>query len=221
VETAADRIFLLAIDLTSAPPELSQALHVDRDDLVVLLDQIRIELGELEMAVISTEERIELYGAGMNWRRGFRLLLREFSRRTAGFAGLGSLRVLEANGVPAGRHLVRITAGLETALVQSEAMRAVDDAAEVAKLAGTLGQDLATLFDCAHAAAARRVHETDGADAELVVPEIERIVEEELLSWQAWCARDSRRIAETPRASGFPTEPFTFIRDIRSRRIVA
>jgi glutamyl-tRNA reductase len=221
METAADRIYLLAIDLTSAPAELSQALRVDRDELVMLLDQARIELGELEMVVISSEERIELYGAGLNWRRGFRLLLRAFSARTAGFAGLGSLRVLEANGVPAGRHLVRITAGLETALVQSEAMRVVDEAAQVAKLAGTLSQELGTLFDHAAAAAARRVGETNGVDAELAVPEIERIVEEELIAWQAWCARDSRRIGENPRVSGFPAEPFTFIRDIKAKLTVA
>jgi hypothetical protein len=65
------------------------------------------------------------------------------------------------------------------------------------------------------------VTETDGADAELAVPEIERIVEEELITWQAWCARDSRRLAVAPRASGFPSEPFTFVRDIKSRRTVA
>ncbi|HVJ19583.1 MAG TPA: hypothetical protein VM686_29385 [Polyangiaceae bacterium] len=221
METAADRVFLLAIDVTSAPAELATALRVERDELIQLLDQARIELGELEMVVICTEERIELYGAGGNWRRGFRLLLRQFGARTAGFAGLGSLRVLEANGVPAGRHLVRITAGLETALVHSEALRVVDEAAQAAKLAGTLSQDLEVLFNSAAAAAARRVSETDGADAELAVPEIERIVEEELTAWQAWCARDSRRIGSAPRASGFPTEPFTFIRDIKSRRTVA
>ena len=83
METAADRVFLLAIDVTSAPPELAKALRVDRDDLVQLLDQARIELGELEMVVICTEERVELYGAGANWRRGFRLLLRQFSARSA------------------------------------------------------------------------------------------------------------------------------------------
>jgi len=219
METAADRIFLLAIDLTPASPELAGALRLERDDLVMLLDQARIELGELEMVVIGTEERIELYGAGENWRRGFRLLLRELSARTAGFSGLGALRVLETHGVPAGRHLVRITAGLETALVQSEAMRVVDDAAQVAKLAGTLSKDLSTLFDCAISAAGRRVEETNGADAELAVPEIERIVEEELLTWQAWCARDSRRVGEAPRASGFPSEPFTFVREIKRRTV--
>jgi hypothetical protein len=127
---------------------------------------------------------------------------------------------MEANGVPAGRHLVRITSGLETELVQSEAVRVVDDAAQIAKLAGTLSQDLATLFSCGASAAARRAQETD-ADAELAVPEIERIVDEELLSWQAWCARDSRRVAELPRASGFPNEPFTFVRDIKAKRTVA
>ena len=221
METAADRVFLLAIDVTSAPAELATALRVERDDLIQLLDQARIEFGELEMAVICTEERIELYGAGVNWRRGFRLLLRHFSARTAGFAGLGSLRVLEANGVPAGRHLVRITAGLETALDHTEALRVVNDAAQVAKLAGTLSLELEVLFNCATAAAVRRVSETDGADAELAVPEIERIVEEELIAWQAWCARDSRPAGGTPRTSGFPVEPFTFIRDIKARRTVA
>jgi glutamyl-tRNA reductase len=220
--TAADRIYLLAIDLTPAPAELAAALSMERDDLIVLLDQARIQLGELEAAVICTEERIELYGAGPNWRRGFQLVLRQFYARTAGFSGLGALRVLETNGVAAARHLIRFTTGLETALGQAEALAAVDDAAQAARLAGTLSQDLEMLFSCSSAAAARRAHETTGADAELDVPEIERIVEEELLSWRAWCVRDSRRAAaESNHSSGFPSEPFTFVREIKARRTVA
>lgn len=222
MNSAVDRIYLLGIDLTSAPDELRDALCLDDEELVTLLQRVRTEVGGLELAAIATSERIELYGSGAQWRAGFRMVLRHLSARAASLPGLGALRVLEAEGVPAARHLMRITAGLETSLTHPQALAAVDAATRAAKAAETLGDDLRTLFDCASLAAARRVRETNEADGELAEPEVERIVEEELLSWQASCARESRRVLPEPsRQSGFPSEPFTFIREIKARRTVA
>ncbi len=232
---AADRINLLAIDLTTAPDPLRSSLFIDRDELTVLLDRTRLQLSELELVVISSDERIELYGAGANWRRGFQHVLREVSARAQELEGFGSLRTIEIGGVAAAKHLMRVATGLESYFGAAElAMRTVDDAAQVARMAHTLGDDLATLFTCAAAAGARSRRETTfssatatEAELELEVSEVDRIVEEELLAWQSWCARETRRVdgpssasSATNAPSVFPNERTT-VRPIKPKQSVA
>ncbi len=225
---AADRINLLAIDLTTAPELLRSSLYIDRDELTVLLDRIRLQLSELELVVVSSDERVELYGAGANWRRGFQHVLRELAARAGELSGFGALRTFEIGGVAAGRHLMRVATGLESYFGAAElALRTVDDAAQVARMAHTLGDDLSTLFTCAATAGARCGRETKFASAivtdaelDLEVPEVERIVEEELMAWQAWCERSRRSLEASAAPSAFPNERTT-VRPIKAKKSVA
>src|SRR6478736_5027741 len=134
--SAVEQIHLLAIDLKTAPREVRDALHFDRDELTVLLDRTRYRVGEFELVVLSTTERLELYGAGANWQQGFQELLREVRARGQSLPGFGRTRVTEQHGLEVAEHLMRVATGLESSPEDSlYAARDVELAAQAARLA--------------------------------------------------------------------------------------
>jgi hypothetical protein len=149
------------------------------------------DLGDVELVLLSDALRFELYTTEARAGAVVRSVLLRLLERAGDRAKLGELRSIRADGPAVLRRLMRKASGIGCAPgVKMPA--ALELAVTSARAAGTLGVELEALFGSAIAAGVRVGAETsiaeagdDSHDRELVLLEIERIVEEEIVLWRS------------------------------------
>ena len=195
---------LLAIDLKSTVPAVREALVLNASEVRELLRRASAEHERIELVIVSGTQRFELYSTEAGHAAAFRCVLRELVARAGGAEKLGALPTIEATGVAAAEHLLRLAAGIggNSGL---EILVELNVAVARSRAAGTLGSELSSLFTSAVQAGWRAYCETSVGDPtksqperEVSILEAERIIEEELVVWKA--KRESQRPA-MPEAS--------------------
>jgi glutamyl-tRNA reductase len=222
-------VTLLAIDLTDADPTLVEAFAPSGVVLERLVGNAFAETGSSDIVVFSDRRRFELYATDESRPGALRSILGALRSRAGGRDRLGELRVIEAEGPSAARHLMRVACGVGAAPGQ-EMLAELGAALERSRRAGMLGPELSSLFAFAMAAgfraeSERLAGELPGSAAEPVLAslEIDRIVEEELVAWRRalLTAIETRGAANDPFESA--GEAGTFVRvkapSLRSQRL--
>lgn len=186
-------VTLLSIDLTDAHPALAEALAPSGPELERLLGGAFAETGSSDVVVLSDRRRFELYATDESRPGALRSILTALLSRAGGRERLGELRVIEAEGPSAARHLLRVACGAGAEPGQ-EMLAELGAALERSRRAGMLGPELSSLFSFAMSAgfraeSERLAGELPGSTAEPVLAslEIDRIVEEELVAWRHAC----------------------------------
>jgi glutamyl-tRNA reductase len=198
-------LHLLAIDSKGLSEELRAALRLDAAELATLLREAPRDDG-CELALVTGPDRLELYATGVCRVVAIRSVLRTLTRRGHNLNGFGAARVFEASGPAAAGYAFRSAAGLDDEPRQGQ-RRLVDlgEAAIHAVEAGMLGEHLSLLFSHATEAAWRVRRETDfyaaaanPASREVEALAVERIVEEQLVSWRSAYPTQSHSPSERP-----------------------
>lgn len=164
-------IFAVGVDHVTAPVELRERLAVPRDDLPPVLDLLRQRAGLAECVVVSTCNRVEIYGVHEDPRRGVDAVL----------PVLGNLRDLSADELRrhcfaardegAARRIFRVTASLESMIVgEPQILGQVKDAYRIARDVGTVGAILDRCLTMAFHGAKRVRTETSVARGAASVP---------------------------------------------------
>lgn len=147
----------------TASTELRGALSFDAADTHELLRLVREPDPEVEAMVLSTCNRSELYIAAPDAERALcvgRQAL--FTLRPAARAAEARGLFVERSGTEAARHLVRVAAGLDSAVLgEQQVLGQVREASSAAREDGALGPVLGRLADAALRAGARVRAETD------------------------------------------------------------
>jgi glutamyl-tRNA reductase len=184
-------IRLLAIDLRRAIPAARKALALGATELEELVRHARSEHEGIELVVVSTAERLELYSTDASQATAFRVVLRELIRRAGGQDELRSLPTIEASGASVAQHLLRLAAGIEGSSGLA-ILAELNLAVARSRRAGTLGSESSPLFASAVEAGWRAYCETSvgdptrsNAEREVALLEAERIVEAALVAWKA------------------------------------
>jgi len=183
-------IHLLAIDLRSASAAARDAFAMSRTELASLSTKARAAGQAIEVVVLANDERFEIYTTESARQAVYRAVLGAIVARMPN-EERASVRTTEVIGVAAAWHLMQLMTGTGD---QSgvRMLGALNHAVVRARASGTLGSELTALFDCATNAGWRIQSETtlgDGqssrAEQEVDWFEAERIIEEELVTWQA------------------------------------
>jgi glutamyl-tRNA reductase len=128
------KFLLIGISHKTAPVEWREKLAVSEDRLPAILDRLRRDGLFDEAVVLSTCNRVEIYGAV---REGKESAAREAVRQTLGAERNSSLpesAFYSADGADALRHLFRVAAGLESLVVgETEILGQVKRAYETAR----------------------------------------------------------------------------------------
>src|SRR6185436_11994135 len=153
-------IVVVGLSHRTAPLTLRERLAVGRAHLPAMLQRLRAEAGLAEAMLLSTCNRVEVYGRGedgvdaqaLDW-----------------FLGLGAgpsrddleASVYRMTGAAAIRHAFRVAASLESMVIgEPQILGQVKDAYQVAEETGTLGATLNALRNRSLAAAKRARSET-------------------------------------------------------------
>jgi Glutamyl-tRNAGlu reductase, N-terminal domain len=183
-------IHLLAIDLQSVPPAARDAFAMSLDELAALSAKARTERSDIEVVVLADHERFELYTTEAARQTVYRTVLGTIVARMPQ-EQRAHVRTTELLGVAAAWHLMHLTSGTD-GRSGVRVLGDLNDAVVRARRAGTLGAELAALFECVANAGWRIQSETTLGDRETARVqheldrfEAERIIEEELVTWQA------------------------------------
>lgn len=190
--SAVSVLHLLAIDWSILPASIQARARFDESEVFELLRAAHAG-SALEVAAVSSAGGLELYAFGDAPEAAVPAFLRALASRKAESRELSAARVKEATGLCAARAVFERATGLGCAEPRSlRGVFEVTAGATLAVEAGTLGGTLAALFNHAANAGWRAARETEfgargvsAAFRELLEREVERIVEEELLSCQA------------------------------------
>jgi glutamyl-tRNA reductase len=153
-------ILVIGVSHQSAPLALRERLAVATDRLPEMLQRLRAEAGLAEAMMLSTCNRVEVYGRGEEGA---------LAQAVEWFLGAapGSSRdellpcVYRLTGAAAIRHAFRVAASLESMVIgEPQILGQVKDAYQVAEQAGTLGSSLNALRNRSLAAAKRARAET-------------------------------------------------------------
>jgi glutamyl-tRNA reductase len=183
-------IRLLRIDLQAAAPAVREALTLGRHELEALSERARAAGQDIELVILADAERFEVYTTEAMRQTVYRSVLGSLVERLPA-EDRSSVRTTEVLGVAAAWHLMHLMVGSrEQSGVRM--LGALNTAVARARAAGTLGAELEALFDCAATAGWRIQGETtlgDPASSSAVHEidwfEAERIIHEELVTWQA------------------------------------
>jgi glutamyl-tRNA reductase len=153
-------IVIAGLSHRTSPIEIREALAFSKDGLQEALRRMREEAGLLEAMILSTCNRVELYGWSNEPTSGDRL--REFLCRFHHRALENTLPYLYTfSGEEAVRHAFRVAASLDSMVVgEPQILGQVKEAYQRAVNAGTLGAVLGTLRDRSLSAAKRARSET-------------------------------------------------------------
>jgi glutamyl-tRNA reductase len=155
-------IVVVGLSHRTAPLALREQLAVARDRLPGLLERLRSEAGLAEAMVLSTCNRVEVYGRGedgvdaqaLDWFTGLATACGPSRDEVAA-------SVYRLTGAAAIRHAFRVAASLESMVIgEPQILGQVKDAYQVAEEAGTLGSTLNALRNRSLAAAKRARNET-------------------------------------------------------------
>lgn len=186
----ADRLHLLSVQFAQAPSAVRQSFVFTQDQQTDLL----CELAEREVPLVFVvgHHSLDLFSTSHNHVRAFRPVLSLLSERIVAKESQSAVPAGVARGGDAARYLLRRLVPLQgTSADARDFGRAVQTAVALAKVCGTYDGELSELFQMAERAAERVRAETRLSYADVTRDELEletldaeRIVEEELLSWQ-------------------------------------
>jgi glutamyl-tRNA reductase len=153
-------IVVVGLSHRTAPLTLRERLAVGREHLPAMLQRLRAEAGLAEAMLLSTCNRVEVYGRGEDGAD---------AQALDWFLGLGGgppreeleASVYRLTGAAAIRHAFRVAASLESMVIgEPQILGQVKDAYQVAEEMGTLGATLNALRNRSLAAAKRARTET-------------------------------------------------------------
>jgi glutamyl-tRNA reductase len=155
-------LFACGLNHRTAPVEVREQLAVDEDKLRELLHDIQATGAVAEMVILSTCNRVEVYGVadvpGQGRSAAFGHLCRH---RGVALGGLEPYLYTHLDG-EAIRHVFRVAASLDSMMVgESQILGQVKDAFALAQACETVGPTLHSLFTQAFAVAKRVRTETD------------------------------------------------------------
>jgi len=152
-------IVVVGLSHKTAPLGVREALAFAKEGLVEALGRLRSEVGLAEAMVLSTCNRVEIYGrANESVAPALVSFLADYHRRPAGELD-PFLYCLE--GEPAVRHAFRVAASLDSMVLgEPQILGQVKEAYQVAEKAGALGSVLNALRNRSIAAAKRARTET-------------------------------------------------------------
>jgi len=186
---------LLSIDLRGIPRAAREALTPDRGKLEALSVKVRAAAPGVELVLLADGDRFELYTTEEARQVAFSTVLAPLVADLSSEAR-ASIRTTEAVGVAAAWHLMHLLVDSSTHS-GVRMLGTLNAAVTRARSAGTLGHELSALFACAAGAGWRVQEETTLGDPASSLGEREvdwfaaqRIVEEELVHWQAARASD-------------------------------
>jgi len=181
---------LLAVDLLTASNAVRDAFALGSAELAARPAGTSAAAPASEVVVLADDARFEIYTTESARQGVYRAVLGTVAGRLSQ-AELAGVRTTEAIGVAAAWHLMHRLVGANGP-TGVRMLGALDAAVVRARSAGTLGRELAALFECAANAGWRIQSETSLGDRsgspaqhELDWFEVERIIEEELVTWQA------------------------------------
>lgn len=186
-----ESIHCLRIVTDELPSELRHAIDIAPDELVNWLSSAG-RIGRT-LAVLQTKNCLEFYTTDYDRRVVLRPVLETIARKVADAPGLELTRTVETTGIAAARQLLGNASEYATADGAGEEIDLqIQAAAALSAATAALGPVLSSLFRAA-ANVGRRVRQETLLNDPAISPElrevealaVERIVEEELATWQA------------------------------------
>ncbi len=153
-------IVVVGLSHRTAPLPLRERLAVGREHLPAMLERLRAEAGLAEAMLLSTCNRVEVYGRGED---GVDTQALDWFLGLGGGPARGEIEasVYRLTGALAIRHAFRVAASLESMVIgEPQILGQVKDAYQVAEETGTLGATLNALRNRSLAAAKRARTET-------------------------------------------------------------
>src|SRR5436190_10912270 len=153
-------IVVVGLSHRTAPLALRERLAIGRDHLPAMLQRLRAEAGLAEAMLLSTCNRVEVYGRGDD---GVDAQALDWFTAVAGGPARDEVvaSVYRLIGAAAIRHAFRVAASLESMVIgEPQILGQVKEAYQVAEEAGTLGSTLNALRNRSLAAAKRARSET-------------------------------------------------------------
>jgi len=153
---------LLGINHHTAPLELRERLALDGAGVSALLRDIRNDAGVAEAVLLATCNRTELYVAAADQVAAEAGMRRVFGRLAGNRDALVPAHAFAHSGEQAGRHLLRVAAGLDSMILgEHQILGQVREAQSRAQEAETLGPLTHRLWSTALHAGKRARAETD------------------------------------------------------------
>jgi glutamyl-tRNA reductase len=141
------KIFVAGLSYKTAPVEVRERLAVRPSLLPCLGCRLKLNAGLEEVVLLSTCNRVEVYGATASWVQG--KVLRMFQQLGAGDADLTPY-VYVKEGAAAMEHLFAVTSGLDSMVIgETEITGQVKNAYQAAQQAGLTGRILNRVFQTA------------------------------------------------------------------------
>jgi glutamyl-tRNA reductase len=166
---------LVAVGLNhkTAPVELRERLAFGAGDVAAALSLMRERAGLGEVMIVSTCNRVEVYGVAPHWARaGERVLQALAEVRATPLAELVAHSFVRGERAAA-THICRVAASLESMVVgEPQILGQVKDAFELAQREGTIGGVLDRCLGTAFRAAKRVRTETEVARGAASVPSV-------------------------------------------------
>lgn len=166
---------LVAVGLNhkTAPVELRERLAFGAGDIAAALSALRERAGLGEVMIVSTCNRVEVYGVAPHWARaGERVLQALADTRAVPLPELVAHTFVRGERAAAS-HICRVAASLESMVVgEPQILGQVKDAFELAQREGTVGGVLDRCLGTAFRAAKRVRSETEVARGAASVPSV-------------------------------------------------
>ncbi len=199
-----ESIHVLCIDTGALPAPLRDALKVNHDEQLSWMTAAA-ERGH-SLLVLRTADSIEFYTTDQDRSVALRPAIEALAARVTAKPELGKTRTLQLSGNEAARRLFGHAAQLDAKVAGATlSSSSIQRAAALSAACTALGPTLASLFRAAANVGRRVRQETslDDANASQAWREVEtlaaeRIVEEELATWQAQEAEIQRATGDLP-----------------------
>ena len=200
-----EEIHILSIKVSSLPEDLRDALNVTRDEHTSWLTAAA-ERGR-SLLVLRTDDSVEFYTTNRDRFVALRPVIESLAARVKIAPELGTARTVERRGTDAARQLM-VHAARQNGSGSTHPGSSIHGAAALSAASTALGPTLGSLFRAA-ANVGRRVRQETAlhdSNIDLALQEMEtlaadRIVEEELATWQAQEAEIQRATSEMPRVA--------------------
>ena len=188
-----DRLCSLTVDFRHAPDRVRACFALPAEELCDLL--CHAGQSGSPLILLCAKTTLTLISTSRWHVRAFRPVLARLRERTLAVDGWRSLPVRITSGSDAGRQLVRQAIAEATFVTEIRAFaRQLRAAAELSASSGAFSNELGALVHMTEHIAERMTQETglgrggvSAAEIELEILAAERIVEEEIVAWQASC----------------------------------
>ncbi len=198
-----EEIHILSIKISSVPEGVRDALNITRDEHINWLTAAA-ERGR-SLLVLRTDDSVEFYTTNHDRFVALRPVIESLAARVQILPALGKARAVERRGTDAARQLM-VHAAKQSACGSTHPGSSIHGAAALSAASTALGPTLGSLFRAAANVGRRVRQETvlhdsniDATLQEMAELAADRIVEEELATWQAQEAEIQRATSEIPR----------------------